>query len=79
MVSDLVYQRIDEKIKEIESQGKSAAIIVIADKLFRQMQQDMIQQDLMQVHGRIRSPYDLQVYHGIKVVASQVVESCEVY
>lgn len=79
MIMDSIFQIVDDKINRIEAQAKRAAVIVINDGLFRQMQQEMFMADSMQRNGKVRSPYALQVYKGIKVVASQIAESVEVF
>lgn len=76
---DSIYQIIDQKIAQIESQNKRASIIIINDKLFQQMQQETLFRDMSQSYGKVRSPYDLQVYNKIKVVPSQVCDSVEVF
>jgi hypothetical protein len=76
---DSIYQIIDQKLAQIENQNKRASIIIINDKLFQQMQQEMLFRDMSQAYGRVRSPYDLQVYNKIKVMPSQVCDSVEVF
>lgn len=78
MIIDSIFQIIDAKMNSIETNAKRAAVIVINESLFKQMQQEMLGQDMSQVYGKVRSPYALQVYRGVKVVPSQVVESVEV-
>ena len=77
-IMNSIYQIIDQKIANIESQGKRASIIVLNDKLFQQIQQEMMFKDSSQTHGVIRSPFDLQVYNKIRVVTSQVCDAVEV-
>lgn len=79
MIMDSVYQIIDSKINLIETKAKRPVVIVINEGLFKQMQQEMFARDMSQLHGKIRSPYALQVYKGCTVIASQVVDSVEVY
>lgn len=74
-----VLELVDSKIDSIEKQNKRAAVIVINDELFRRMQQEMFSQDISQQHGKVRSPYSLQVHRGVRVVSSQVVSTVEVY
>ncbi len=79
MIMDSVFQIVDGKIDNIETEKKRAAVIVINENLFRQMQQEMLTRDMSQPYGTVRSPYALQVYRGVKVVPSQVIESVEVF
>ncbi len=79
MIMDSVFQIIDTKINLIETNAKRPVVIVINAGLFRQIQQEMFGRDMSQVHGKIRSPYALQVYKGCTVIASQVVDSVEVF
>lgn len=74
-----VLELVDTKINTIEKQNKRAAVIVINDELFKQMQQEMMYQDMSQKHGTIRSPYSLQVHRGVKVIQSQVCTTVEVF
>jgi len=76
---DSIFQIVDDRISEIEGQAKRASVIVLNENLFRQMQQEMLFQDISQKHGKVRSPYALQVYRGIKVITSQVVETVEIF
>jgi len=79
MIMDSIFQIVDSKIDAIEANAKRAAVIVLNEGLFKQMQQEMMTQDMSMKYGKIRSPYALQVYRGVKVVASQVADSVEVY
>ena len=79
MIMDSIFQIVDEKIAIIEEQAKRASVIIINESLFRQIQQEMMFQDMSQKNGRVRSPYALQVYKGAKVIPSQVAESIEVF
>ena len=79
MIMNSIFDIVDEKIVLIETQAKRPSVIVLNESLFKQMQQEMMYQDFSQKSGKVRSPYALQVYKGIKVVASQVVETVEVY
>lgn len=79
MIMDSVFQIVDSKIELIETKAKRPAVIVINEGLFKQMQQEMFTRDMSQVHGKIRSPYALQVYKGCTVIVSQVVDSVEVF
>lgn len=76
---EMVFQRVDKRIGDIEEQRKRAAVIIINDRVFRQIQQEMFMHDQMQKFGAIRSPYSLQSYKGAKVVTSEVVELVEVF
>lgn len=79
MIIDSIYSIVDARIDEIEASGKRASVIVLAESLFRQMQQEMMYSDMSQKFGKVRSPFDLQVHRGVKVICSQVVESVEIY
>lgn len=79
MIIDSIFQIIDNKIATIETDAKRASVIIINDKLFKQMQQEMMNRDMTQVYGTVRSPYALQVYKGVKVVPSEVADSVEVF
>lgn len=79
MIMDSIFQIVDSKIDAIEVKAKRAAVIILNESLFRQIQQEMMMQDMSAKYGKIRSPYALQVYRGVKVVTSQVVDSVEVF
>ena len=79
MIMDSIFQIVDSRINEIESQAKRASVIVLNESLFKQIQQEMMYQDMNQAYGKVRSPYALQVYRGAKVIPSQVVESVEIF
>jgi hypothetical protein len=79
MIINSIFGIVDARIAAIESEQKQASVIVLNAKLFKQMQQEMMYQDMSQSYGKVRSPFDLQVYRGIKVIPSQVVDTVEVY
>lgn len=79
MIINSIFEIVDARIAVIESDQKQVSVIVLNAALFKQMQQEMMFQDMSQKYGKIRSPFDLQVYRGIKVIPSQVVETVEVY
>ena len=79
MISDLIYQQIDDKIDEIEQKKQQASIIILNEGLFKQMQQETLYLDMSQQSGKVRSPYALQVYRNLRVVPSQVCENVEVF
>lgn len=78
MLIDTIFQTVDEKIAVLAEQRKRPSVIVLNADLFRQMQQDTMTADLSQKSGRVRSPYDLQVYQGLRVIPSEVVQTVEV-
>ena len=79
MIMDSIFEIVDKKIDSIEGQSKRAAVIVLNDGLYKQMQQEMMMQDMAQRYGKVRSPFSLQVHRGVRVVTSQVVDSVEVF
>ena len=79
MIMDSIYSIVDARIDEIEASGKRASVIVLAESLFRQIQQEMMYQDMSQKFGKMRSPHSLSVHRGVKVIASQVVASVEIF
>jgi hypothetical protein len=79
MIINSIFGIVDARISDIESQDKQASVIILNAKLFKQMQQEMMFQDMSQAYGKVRSPFDLQVYRGIKVIPSMVVDTVEVF
>ena len=79
MIINSIFGIVDERINAIESQAKQASVIILNAKLFKQMQQEMMYQDMAQSHGKVRSPFDLQVYRGLKVIPSMIVDTVEVF
>jgi hypothetical protein len=79
MIINSIFGIVDARIEAIESNAKQASVIVLNAQLFKQMQQEMMFQDMSQSYGKVRSPFDLQVYRGLKVIPSQVVETVEVF
>lgn len=76
---DQVYALIDQKIHGILEEAKQPAVIVINSGLYKSLQQAVVEADLSQPFGKVRSPYSLANYKGLQVIPSQVVETVEVF
>ncbi len=79
MIINSIFGIVDARIAAIESEAKQASVIILNAQLFKQMQQEMMYQDMSQAYGKVRSPFDLQVYKGLKVIPSHVVDTVEVF
>ena len=70
---------IDQKINSLMVEGKRPAVILINSKIYKSIQEEMIQKDMAQSFGKVRSPYDLRLYKGIQIISCDTVEAADVY
>ena len=79
MITEKIFELIDSKVNHIYTSAKRPAVIVVNAQLYKSLQEEILERDLSQPYGKVRSPLDLKVYNGIPLIPSQVVEVVEVF
>jgi len=74
-----IFEKIDQKLRMICDSYKKPAAIIINTSLYRVLQEEILQNDLAQSSGKIRSPLDLKIYNGVQMIPSEVIEGVEVF
>jgi len=74
-----MFKVIDQRIASLEEEGKHPAVILINASLYKSLQDEMIQQDILQQYGKIRSPHELKLYRGVQIIPCETVEAAQVF
>lgn len=74
-----IFEKVDVRIVELSAQNKTPSLILINARLYQNLQQEMLTQDLSQSYGKVRSPYNLRSYKGLQLLTSHVVDDVEVF
>lgn len=75
-----LFDIVDAKLEGfITQKAVEPAVILVNSSLYRQYQMGLLDKDLSQPSGFVRSPYNLRNYKGIQVIPSQVVSDVEIF
>lgn len=74
-----LFNIADVKMASLIEKGVTPAVVLVNERLFKQYQMELLEKDLSQSHGVVRSPYNLRSYKGLQVIASQVISDVEVF